>query len=77
MNEITSVTILHYKYPLQYLIASLDDKDKTGISQIVKSDDLILEVCQWLLDKQVNKKEHTPATKQRVRGLGRILIQMR
>ena len=67
----------HYKLPLQYLIASLDEKDKTGISEIVKSDELILEVCQKLLDKQLNKREHTPATKQRARGLGRILIQMR
>ena len=63
-----------YSMQVQYLIASLDD-DEMGA--IAKSDPLILEVAEWLLDKQTQKKESTPAMRQRVRGLARILIEMR
>ena len=63
-----------YSPQVQYLIASLGS-DKMG--DIVKADFIILEVADWLLDKQTQKKESTPAMRQRVRGLARILIEMR
>ncbi len=59
---------------LQLLLSKLSNDD---VATVIKEDSTILEVGQDLLNKQNQKKEQIPYIKDRMRELGRLLIEMR
>ncbi len=59
---------------MKYLLSKLSDD---AVGRAVKEDPVILEVGQDLLDKQVQKTEQSNYIKERMRELGRLLVEMR
>ena len=60
---------------IQYLLSKFKDDDE--LTNIVKTDSLIMKVVRALMFRKLLKNEAVNATKQRARTLARLLVQLR
>ena len=60
---------------VQYLLSKLKEDDE--LTNVVKTDSLIMKVIRALMFRKLLKKEAVNATKQRAKTLARLLVQLR
>ena len=60
---------------IQYLLSKFKDDDE--LTNVVKTDSLIMKVVRALMFRKLMKNEAVNATKQRARTLARLLVQLR